>query len=71
LTLFFNFQEEAASSKSAIIKQLREADAKKKKSHASDKHIPGSLSYEVNFPFHSYHLLSIDCSGYRRLRCYA
>ncbi len=48
-----NFQEEAASSKSDIIKQLRAADANKTKSkiHQPDKNIPNAASYQVNILF--------------------
>ncbi|CAF1084703.1 unnamed protein product [Adineta steineri] len=40
-------EEEATSSKADIIKQLRESDAKKTKTHLPDKNIPGSTNYQV------------------------
>ncbi len=50
IEIIIDFQEEAASSKADIIKQLRAADANKTKSkiHAPDKNIPGATNYQVN-----------------------
>jgi len=51
MNIIIKFQEEAASSKSEIIKQLRAADANKTKTHLPDKNIPNSTNYQVIFLF--------------------